>query len=71
MPNFILKNGAIQSVDPAISIQINSETDLQSDAMQELAPSSIAYTTCWKKAWQKGNDGTWLAFIEEADNNAD
>lgn len=60
---FILKDGELVSVTPSVSVQIASESDLQSDALKELGATSIAYTPGWKKAWQKKADGTWESMV--------
>lgn len=60
---FILKNGELVSVTPSVTVQIASESDLQSDAMKKLEPTSMAYTPGWKKAWQKKEDGTWESMV--------
>lgn len=62
-PAYIYKNGDIRLVSPPPPIQIDSETELESEKVQALPPTSIAKLAGWSKAWQKKNDGTWAPMI--------
>lgn len=61
---FIFKDGKIQAAGPAVTIQVNAESDLNNAALKELAPGSIAHLAGWTAAWQKNNDGGWDDMIE-------
>lgn len=62
-PGYTLENGEIKIIPRPSPVQISNKSELDSPAMQDLPPTSIAKLAGWEKAWQKDNDGEWQPMI--------